>query len=83
MPTVLLVDGLRVMIFTDDHEPPHVHVFRAGSEAVFFLNCPDGPPSLRDRKGFSFREVNKIEKWLTEYVTALCGDWRRLHGDDD
>lgn len=34
MPTVLQQDGFSVMIYTRDHMPRHVHVFRAESEVV-------------------------------------------------
>lgn len=27
MPTIAIVDGVRIMIFPLDHEPPHVHAF--------------------------------------------------------
>lgn len=29
MPTVAVIDGVRIMIFPMDHEPPHVHAFGA------------------------------------------------------
>jgi histidinol phosphatase-like PHP family hydrolase len=32
MPTILRQDGFAICINTDDHEPPHVHVFKAGVE---------------------------------------------------
>lgn len=48
MPTVLRLDGLRVAIYPNDHRPAHVHVLGPGSEAVFVLNCPEGPPELRE-----------------------------------
>lgn len=48
MPTVLRLGALRVVIYPNDHRPAHVHVLGAGGEAVFVLNCPDGPPELRE-----------------------------------
>ncbi len=53
MVTVLRVNGFRVVIYPNDHRPAHVHVISAEHEAVFNLNCPDGPPSLRENYGFS------------------------------
>ena len=64
MPTVLRLDGLRVVIYPADHRPAHVHVIGAKGEAVFVLNCPDGPPSLRESYGFSRREELRIQKDL-------------------
>lgn len=48
MPTVLRIDGLRVVIYPNDHRPAHVHVIGRRCEALFFLRCPDGPPELRE-----------------------------------
>jgi hypothetical protein len=47
MPTVLRVAGLRFVVYSNDHSPAHVHVFAEDCEAVFDLNCPKGPPTLR------------------------------------
>jgi len=37
--------GLRVIIFTDDHEPAHVHVFGDGQAKINLIG-PDGSPAL-------------------------------------
>ncbi len=34
MPTVKRIDGLRVVIYPNDHRPAHVHVIGGDSEAV-------------------------------------------------
>lgn len=81
MPTVLRMDGLRVVIWSNDHRPAHVHVKSADGEAVFNLNCPDGPPELRESYGFRLTEVNRIEILLGKALPALCAEWRQIHGD--
>lgn len=53
MPTVLMVRGLCVLVYPNDHQPAHVHVTGKGCEAVFKLNRPGGPPELRENYGFS------------------------------
>jgi hypothetical protein len=80
MPTVHRLDGLRVVIYPNDHRPAHVHVRGADGEAVFFLNCPGGPPELRESYGFSLREVNRIARALESALTRLCTEWRSIHG---
>jgi len=57
MPTVGRIDGLRIVIWTNDHRPAHVHVIGPDGEAVFNLNCPDGPPELREGMGFRLAEL--------------------------
>jgi hypothetical protein len=81
MPTVLRLPGLRVAIFTHDHPPPHVHVLSPDGEAVFLLNCPDGPLTLREDQGLGLRECNRIGKELAAHVAVLCAKWREVHGD--
>nr|WP_235704729.1 hypothetical protein [Acidiphilium iwatense] len=51
------------------------------TEAVFILNCPNGPPSLRGSFGFSTAELNRIASALAASLAALCGGWERIHDD--
>lgn len=81
MPTILRIDSLRVVIYPNDHRPAHVHVVGPDGEAVFVLNCPDGPPELRDVYGFKLTEANRIQDLLADTLAALCNSWRKLHGD--
>ena len=37
MPTILRFRGLRVMIYTHDHWPPHVHVIAPEAQAKIAL----------------------------------------------
>jgi hypothetical protein len=81
MPTVLRFDGLRVTVYPNDHRPAHVHVIGSGAEAVFDLNCPNGPPSLRENFGFGRHQVTRIVRRLLIELTDLCGQWSRIHGE--
>jgi hypothetical protein len=80
VPTVLRFDGLRVVIYPNDHRPAHVHVIGAGSEAVFSLGCPYGPVEVRENYGFRSGQILKIEAALTEYLRDLCQAWEEIHG---
>ena len=53
MPTIFTYAGHRVVIYSNDHRPAHVHVLGNGCEAVFELDCPYGPPCLRENYGYS------------------------------
>ncbi|MCO6186812.1 DUF4160 domain-containing protein [Rhizobium sp. L1K21] len=79
MPTVLRFDGLRVVIYPNDHRPAHVHVKGAVGEAVFILNCPEGPPALRESYGFNTRELSRIVSDLASALATLCTEWRKFH----
>jgi hypothetical protein len=55
------IGGLRVVIYPNDHGPPHVHVLGAATQAIFNLQCPDGLPTLRGSHGSTTAELNRIE----------------------
>jgi hypothetical protein len=82
MPTVLRIGGLRVVVWPNDHRPAHVHVIGADGEAVFHLNCPDGPPALRESYGFRLAELTRMEGTLAGAIAALCAEWGMIHGND-
>jgi hypothetical protein len=80
MPTIRRFDGLRVVIYPNDHRPAHVHVKGAAGEAVFLLHCPDGPATLRENFGFNRTQLNRIEDELADDLAALCAEWSNIHG---
>ena len=43
MGTLLRVGNWRVMIYTLDHAPAHVHLVGPEGRAKIALNCPKGP----------------------------------------
>ena len=72
MPTVLRLNGFRVVIYPHDHRP--AHVFSADSEAVFFLNCPDGLPEFAGEQGLRQAATGRLRDALASHVTDLCAD---------
>lgn len=78
--TILRFAGLRVVIYTNDHRPAHVHVIGKGHEAIFWLNCPNGPVHLRENYGFLLKELTRIESSLSRHVAQLCLAWENIHG---
>ncbi len=82
MPTVLRFDGLRVVIYPNDHSPEHVHVIGPDCEAVFELHCPEGPVTLRESFGFTIRHLRRLMEQLSAELIELCGQWERIHGSD-
>jgi hypothetical protein len=80
MPTVLIIDGLAVRIYPNDHRPAHVHVIGRGCEAVFNLRSPIGSPELRENWGFRPRDVNRIRIELSNHVGELLAAWEQIHG---
>lgn len=81
MPTVLNIDAARVMIYPRDHPPEHVHVLEADKEAIFVLNCPEGPVSLLRFRGCSSGELRRYKSALDAAVPALCKSWEAIYAD--
>ena len=81
MPTVHRFDGLRVVVYPNDHRPAHVHVTGKGCEAVFMLNAPHGPAELRENYGFAARELAAIQRELLVHLERLHAEWKAIHGD--
>jgi hypothetical protein len=82
MPTVLRLVGLRVVVYPNDHRPAHVHVIGPDGEAVFVLNCPVGPVSLRESFGFAGQALRSMETALNAALSRLCGAWETIHGPE-
>jgi hypothetical protein len=80
MPTVLRLGSLRIVIYPNDHWPTHVHVIGQGNSAIFNLNCPAGPLSLRVNFGFSEHESHDIQAKLQNQIAELCKAWEEIHG---
>jgi len=69
------------MIYTNDHRPAHVHILEGERQAVFDLNCPSGPISLRENYGFTWPQVNRLARLLHSHIQLLCEAWRVIHGN--
>jgi hypothetical protein len=41
MPTIALVDGVKIMMFANDHPPPHLHAKYAEFEALISIATGD------------------------------------------
>ena len=81
MPTVLRLRKVRVVIYPNDHPPPHVHAVRANeARAKFVLNCPEGPVALLEQTGFKPAEIQAIGAAIAADLAAICERWRNIHG---
>jgi Domain of unknown function (DUF4160) len=82
MPTVLPVSkGWRVVIYPNDHLPPHVHVIGVDEHARFELHCDLGQVRLLSNIGFSLGQLKLIEAYLLNHLAHLCSEWGRIHGN--
>jgi hypothetical protein len=77
--TVLRQAGLRFIIFMDDHEPAHVHVFGDGQAKINLLG-PDDAPELVWAFGMKRGEIRIAMRIVSEQQDRLLAKWRQIHG---
>ena len=83
MPTVLRVDGFRVVILPPprEHGPAHVHVVRAGASVVINLNTAEVGVSVREIHGMREVHVQHAVAIVAQHAAFLRQQWRKYHGE--
>jgi hypothetical protein len=79
LPTVLRVDGFEVRVYTDDHEPAHVHVFRAEGRARIRLPTGSAGAVVTEAR-MGTADLRRAVAIVNEYADLLRFEWRRFHG---
>jgi hypothetical protein len=81
LPTVLRFRGLLLVIYPNDHWPPHVHVIGAGREDKIALGLAGQRPSLVSNEGLSRRGLTTALVEVDRNRDLLIRRWREIHGD--
>jgi hypothetical protein len=78
MVTIHRSHGLSIVIFTDDHEPAHVHVFGDGHVKINLISIGGGPELVfaRDMKRTDIRRAMQI---VVANQAAFLSKWRDIH----
>ena len=71
--------GLRVVIFIDDHEPAHVHVFGDGQAKINLIG-PDGAPVIMSVEGMKRSNVRRALQIVKDQQKLFLARWREIHG---
>ena len=66
--------GFDVRIFTREHGPAHVHVFRGEKHVKVYLK----PIRFSRNKGFTSRELKQIRELLGLHMVLIVREWERL-----
>ena len=64
--------GFRFMFYSNDHEPIHVHVVKAGTEARFQV---EPEVTLLDNKGLNPAEIKLAESLVEENKEMIVARW--------
>jgi Domain of unknown function (DUF4160) len=70
MPTVIIIDGIRIEIYTDDHPPPHFHVRHGGRRAKFDMATGNMIKGRLDKLS-----VRKVQRWMELNRDLLMQVW--------
>lgn len=79
MVTVLRADGLRIVIYLNDHQPAHVHVFGDGEAKISLLGA-DGAPDLVWADGMTRVGLRRAVRLVAERQAFLLRRWEDIHG---
>jgi Domain of unknown function (DUF4160) len=79
MVTVYRGSGLRIVIFMNDHEPAHVHVFGDG-EVKINLAGSNGEPKLIFAVGMTRAEIRRAMSLVKTQQADLLQRWSEIHG---
>ncbi len=71
MPELLRIFGLRFFFYSNDHEPPHVHVRNADGEARFTIE----PLNCIENKGLKNKDVYLAESIIEENKHIFLARW--------
>ncbi len=77
MPEICRFYGIVIMMFGDDHNPPHFHARYGGKRAVIMIK--DGSFSGT----MSRKELKRIYEWLDLHKNELMDNWNRLLNDEE
>ena len=75
---MLRADGLRFVIYVNDHLPAHVHVFGDGEAKINLVG--EGAPDLVWAHNMTRREVRRTMRVVVEHLTFLLCRWEDIHG---
>ena len=75
MVTVLRQYGMHFVVYTADHEPPHVHVFGDGEARIDMVNL-----KVISQGGMSDRNVRRAAAVIEANQQLFLDTWRRYHG---
>ena len=76
MPTVLRESGVEVVIYFNDHQPPHVHAFEGSGEAKINLD----PVEVVQVWKMSKATARKAKRVVAEHQSYLLGKWEEING---
>jgi hypothetical protein len=87
MPTVIVQDGFELVVRSNDHEPPHAHVFKGGQTCRVAIGEPGIEPPWHfpwknpSKTTLRQKEIARAIVLIGQHQDALCAKWKEItHG---
>ena len=74
MITLLRASGMRFVIYTDDHDPAHLHVYGDGEARIDLLEV-----AVISNRGMSKRDLARALNIVLEYREMFLLKWSEIH----
>jgi hypothetical protein len=80
MATLFRVGSYRIVVYSNDHRPPHVHAVGEG-HAKFELGETPSDVRLTEQDGVPVRELRRIAAEVVARHGECVDAWRKIHGE--
>lgn len=77
MPEISRFYGVSILMFIDDHKPPHIHVRYAGYRTTITID------NYIVEGRIPGRVLNMVFQWMDEHKEELIENWNRLKNSKD
>ncbi|MCX6277906.1 MAG: DUF4160 domain-containing protein [Bacteroidetes bacterium] len=74
MPTLKIIDSIKIDIYSREHPPPHFHAIYADYEALITIPNFDIYAGKLPKTQF-----NKVINWATDHKKMLMDNFKRLN----
>jgi hypothetical protein len=75
MPTIIEFRNYRIVIYTNDHMPPHVHCIGPGISARIEIKTR----RVMSNDGIGAKDLRRLADLIEKYETVLMDEWNRIH----
>ena len=77
MPTIFIIDSIKMLVYFDDHNPPHFHAIYNDYEELIVI------PSLETLRGSLPPARNrKVIDWARENMNFIVGKWNEFNQEN-
>lgn len=74
MPCIKEIDGVRICVYTRDHNPPHFHAYFAGEEELIIIQS-----GLTYIGKIPIKKRKKVIEWALKNQEYLLNQWNTLN----